>query len=350
MGVSRGEELSVQAGRFIRPPGAQLHGVINAESLVEVWRLLGACFAYPKPDGWRIQIHKHGTAVTLYSRSGVDWTSCFPEPANLLRRAMTFDCILDAELVGFDAQGDHIRPERLRRAMTYHWYILDALSIDNEDVTLLATRIRIPYICDRLASLSKMHGISLSEFTWISALDEWSSFYERCQARRREGYDGMIAKRLDAPYFHGALKLKPEDSVDAVVVGAYRDKSGEIGSLLLAVPSTSRKRLVPVAKVLKANTDWAAVWHACQGHLRTTPPEGLERPPEIPAVWLTPIVVVTVSVRGSMTSTAYASGLVLEAVRDCTLREDKGVDDATPLEDLATIAGLSVSTGQLTLL
>ncbi len=252
----------VQPGTFVTPAGAQLKSVADEAALANVWKEVRKCFGYPKPDGWRMQIHKVGREVYLFSRSGKDWSAEFPTTVQMIReRVEDEQVILDTELVGFDVRGAHLGPSKLRNAPQYHCYLLDALYLQGRSLTGLPTRQRIPFIFEYLQSA--LHDtFTLAEYTEINAEPDLVSLYHQCRERQKEGFDGLIIKQLDTSYFTDVFKVKPEETIDAVVIGADRDKQGEIKTLLLAVPSHKRNSWVPIAKVAKKNTDWNAVW-AC---------------------------------------------------------------------------------------
>ena len=69
---------TVRTGEFVILAGAQLRSVADNNALIKVWEEVATCFGYPKPDGWRMQIHKMGDDVFLFSRSGKNWTTEFP--------------------------------------------------------------------------------------------------------------------------------------------------------------------------------------------------------------------------------------------------------------------------------
>lgn len=341
-------EVSLQPGTFIRPAGALLRTAPDQVSLLEVWREVGPCLSYPKPDGWRIQVHKVGGIVKLFSRTGKDWAAQYPGVVRAVRTQITDErAILDTELVGFNGHGHHQTPAKLRRAAQYRLFVLDAMYLDEMDLTSRPTEERVSFIQDHLRSA--FQGMLVcAEYTHITSLDEWLAFYQTCRARRMDGFDGAIIKRLDAPYFVDVLKVKPEDTVDAVVVGAYLDRDRTVRSLLLAVPEHQRKRWVPIARVARGRVE-SAVWAACQAHIRDRRPDDIEEPPDTPDVWFAPETVVEVTIQEPQASTGYI--LRLEYPRKCTLREDKGPNDATPFEQiLRTVPSVANALQQLSLL
>jgi DNA ligase-1 len=308
--------------------------------LIKVWQEVGPCLAFPKPDGWRIQVHKAGGIVKLFSRSDKDWTAEFHSVAQIISERFADDrVILDTELIGFDGRGCHLAPAKLRSAAQYRCYIFDALYLGGKDLTLLPARERVANIQDYLTDVCRGLFV-LAEYNYLVSPEGLQEFYQRCLARRKEGFDGVIIKKLDTPYFSDALKIKPEDSVDAVVVGAYLDKRQVEMSLLLAVPDRQRKQWVPIGKVTKQSTDWDIVWPVCQPFVLDHRPDNIDDPPVDPDIWIAPAVVVAVTIRWVSESTSYVSGVTCEAIRQCTLREDKGVEDATSFEQILQMAGL----------
>ena len=330
---------TVEVGAFVKPSDAQLRSVPNETSLVKIWGEVGECLGYPKPDGWRFQIHKLDEEVKLFSRNREDWSTKYPSIVQMIRSQLKGDrVILDTEAVGFDQQGNHLEPSKLLYAHHYHCYILDALYLGGKNLVSLPTQERVASIKEYLHN-AFCGNFTFAEYTNINSQEELIKFYQECRRRRKEGFDGTIIKRLNKPYFAYALKLKTEDTTDAVVIGAYRDEKGIIASLLLAVPSHELKLWVPVAKATRTNTDWDIIWTACQSFIVDHRPSHLDEIPEIPDIWITPQVVVEIT----MTELHPGKGYLVRAEypRKCTLREDKGPEDATSLEQILQIAGLT---------
>ena len=123
-------------------------------------------------------------------------------------------------------------------------------------------------------------------------------------------------------------------------MGAERDLSGEIKTLLLALPCHKRDSWVPIAKVARESTaDWNTVWSACEPHIQDYCPGNLEDPPVIPDLWIAPKIVVTVKVTELKAGKNY---LVFGfGARDCVLREDKSPQEATTFEQVLQLAGQS---------
>ncbi len=331
--------LIVQPGVFIQPSGAQLRSAPDEEALALVWSEVKECIGYPKPDGWRIQIHKQGNDVQFFSRSGKNWTKEFPSVVQLIRDQVHEDqIILDTELVGFDRQGRHLGPSKLRDAHHYRCYLLDVLYLRGENLTLFPTAKRVRLIKEYLSD-SFNGSFALAGYIPIESEGQLIEFYQQCRARKAEGFDGLIIKQLDTEYFTDVLKIKHEETVDAAVVGAERNIIGAIKTLLLAVPCHERNSWVPIAKVARTSTDWQTVWSKCQPHILEYPPDNLEEPPDIQDIWIAPEIVVTFSVTSWQQGKAYLiHGF---GARDCVIREDKSPNEATSFEQVLQLAGLS---------
>ncbi len=325
---------TVQPGKFVVPADAQLKNAANNDALASVWRETQKCYGYPKPDGWRIQIHKVGDDIFLFSRSGKDWTAAFPALVAMLQERIKGDAILDTELVGFDEHGAHLGPSKLLHASQYHCYLLDALYLHGQNLVDMPTRERIPFILEYLRSA--LYGtFTLIDYTPVESESDLIRLYHLCRERQHEGFDGLIIKQLHTSYFTDVFKVKPEETIDAVVVGAYRDKQGEIKTLLLAVPFHKSNSWVPIAKVGKKGTE-SAVWSACQEYILPRRPERLEDPPTRPHIWIAPEVVVTINTTSLEPGTGYR--IHAFAARNCVLREDKSPKEATSFEQLLQMA------------
>lgn len=331
---------AIQPGVFVQPSGAQLRSAPDEEALTLVWNEVKECMGYPKPDGWRIQIHKQGNDVQLFSRSGKNWTKTFGAIVDIIRTQVQDEqVILDAEVVGFDRQGRHLGPSKLRYAHHYRCYLLDALYLKGQDLTSLPARERIPLISGHL-SKAFQDSFIFAEYTSLEYEDQLIEFFQKCRARKAEGFDGLIIKQLDTEYFTDVLKVKPEETVNAVVVGAERNLSGAEKTLLLAVPCHERNSWVPIAKVARTSTDW----QACKPHILNKRLSNMENPPDTTNIWIDPKVVVTVTVTELELGKAYQ--VYGYAARNCVLREDKGPQEATSFEQVLLIASQSESLEQ----
>jgi DNA ligase 1 len=345
-------ERIVRPGVFTNPSGAKLWSAIDEDAAAKLWPEFRTFIAYPKPDGWRFQVHKIGDTVKIFSRNKIEWSDKFPLVIDLLSSGLIVDqAILDIEIVGFDAYGRHLAATKLRKAMDYRCIVLDALQFGDENISSFPTGTRLSLIQDRLKG-SLQDRIALAEYRHIHTDDEWRRFYRMCLELMNDGFDGAIVKQLDQPYFTPAIKVKPEESIDAVVVGAYRGKKGNdetLMSLLLAVPDQQRNLWIPIGRVNRNSSNWDVIWKACEPFISLHRPDGLESPPNEPDIWLSPKITVSAMIRWPSTSSSYSSGVKFEAVKECNLRVDKSADDATSFEQVLRLAGLTRKLSQQSL-
>jgi ATP-dependent DNA ligase len=200
----------------------------------------------PKWDGFRCLAFREGREVTLQSKAGQPLARYFPEIVGALGRLPARRFVLDGELVvpqagalSFDALQQRIHPAASRVAMlakrTPAWYLVfDLLDLEGEDLVALPLRERRERL-ERFAPALDGETLRLSPATRERAVvDGWF-------ARVGGALDGVIAKRLDAPYASGsrdaAVKVKRVRTADTVV-GGYRFAKGsttQVGSLLLGL-------------------------------------------------------------------------------------------------------------------
>ena len=193
-----------------------------------------------KLDGQRCLAVRTREGTRLYSRSGRDVTVSFPEIAEALEQQATKDFVVDGEVVAFEGSRTsfaRLQPriqvnsaEKARRSgVRVHFYVFDVLRTDGVD-------LRDEPLLERKRRLRRL-------LTWadpirytphrVAADDEW--FAGLC----RRGWEGLIAKRVDAAYATGRtkdwLKFKCEAGQELVVVG-WTDPEGSrvaLGALLL---------------------------------------------------------------------------------------------------------------------
>ncbi len=193
-----------------------------------------------KLDGQRCLAVRDGRGTRLYSRSGRDVTVAFPEIAEALEEQAAAGFVIDGEVVAFEGSRTsfaRLQPrihlgsaEQARRTgIAVYFYVFDVLEIDGEDV-------RAEPLLDRKRRLRKLlawAGPIRSTPHRVKGGEEW--FAEIC----RQGWEGLIAKRADAPYATGRtdswLKFKCEAGQELVIVG-WTDPTGSrvaLGALLL---------------------------------------------------------------------------------------------------------------------
>jgi DNA ligase-1 len=291
-----------------------------------------------KYDGARIQLHRDGERVAIWSRGLSDVTRGLPEVVEIARRDLHDGAtILDGEVVARDAGG---RPlpfqELMRRFRRIHdvTALVDALplSLHFFDCLMLEGRALIdePY-AERWAALERATGARhLAERAVVDSPEAGAAFHQRALAA---GHEGVMAKDLASPYEPGGrgkrwLKLKIADTVDCVILAADRGsgrRTGWLSNYHLAV---------------KDGDGWAEVGKTFKGLTDRQFAEMTERLRALAigadgyTVRVRPEVVVEVEYNEIQRSPTYPSGLTLRFARIARVREDKTPAEATPLEDL----------------
>jgi DNA ligase D-like protein (predicted ligase) len=184
-----------------------------------------------KLDGIRCLAFKDDREVRLRSRNDLSLNGRFPEVAAALEADPVTGVVLDGEVVAFEgAQTSFARlQQRGERPTPVYFYVFDILRHDGEDVTALPLR-------ERKALLREaVHFEDPIRFTTHRNGDGEAFYAEAC----RKGWEGLIAKRADAPYVHGRSRdwLKFKCSAEQeLVVGGYTAPHGsrtDLGALLL---------------------------------------------------------------------------------------------------------------------
>jgi len=242
-------------------------------------KLGGKCVAEYKYDGERVQAHKKGNDVTLYSRRLEDISSQYPDAVELVKeKVKAKEAILEGECVAMDLETGEMRPfqELMHRRRKYEieqameqypvsLFMFEALYIDGKDLTLDAYPVRRKALENTLKASSR---VTVAKHIITSKVKELEAFFEEAIA---DGCEGLICKAIgkDSVYQAGArgwlwIKYKRDyksemtDTVDLVVVGAFHGRgkrAGTYGALLLAAYNPETDTFETVTKCGTGFTD-----------------------------------------------------------------------------------------------
>jgi bifunctional non-homologous end joining protein LigD len=193
-----------------------------------------------KLDGIRCLAFKAGGRVELRSRNDLSLNGRFPEIASALERDSVTDVVLDGEIVAFDGSRTSFArlQRRGERPAPVFFYLFDILRLAGEDVTGRPLRARKALLRRSLRFEDPIR------FTAHRNRDGEAFFAEAC----RRGWEGLIAKRADAPYTHGRsrdwLKFKCSAEQELVIGGytAPRGSRTDLGALLLGYYADGKLR------------------------------------------------------------------------------------------------------------
>jgi DNA ligase-1 len=311
---------------------------------------LGTVAVEWKLDGVRVQVHRDGDEVRIFSRSLRDLTDSMPEMAAAARALPAARFVLDGEVTGRGEDG---------RALPFQ-DLMSALSRDEAGaLAARGTRLEVlffdllyldrsvlldrPYR-ERVAALDRLVPPERRVPWWIAGSGaEVQALYDQAIAA---GHEGVVLKRLDAPYAAGRrgahwLKAKPAITVDLVILGAEWGsgrRRGWLSNLHLGARVPETGGFAMLGKTFKGLTDemlreltedLSTIATRREGHI----------------VWVRPERVVEIAFDGVQRSPRYASGLALRFARVKRFRPDKRAGDATTLDEIRAIHRRREATG-----
>ena len=295
-----------------------------------------AAFEY-KLDGARIQVHKAGDEVRVFSRQLNDVTQAVPEVVDAVHRLPLPDAILDGEAIALRPDGTplpfqvtmrrfgrKLDVERLRADLPLAFFFFDLLYADGAPLLDEPYARRFAALAAAVPAEQRVPRIVTSE------AGEAGAFFERAIAA---GQEGLMAKALEARYDAGArgaawLKLKPAHTLDLVVLAAewgHGRRRGRLSNLHLGARDADAGGFVMLGKTFKGMTDEMLDW-------QTAKLLELETRREPHVVYVRPELVVEVAFNGIQASPTYAGGLALRFARVVRYRPDKAADQSDTIE------------------
>ncbi len=300
-----------------------------------------AAFEY-KLDGARIQVHKAGDEVRVFSRQLNDVTQAVPEVVDAVRRLPLADAILDGEAIALRPDGTplpfqvtmrrfgrRLDVERLRAELPLAFFFFDLLYADGAPLLDEPYARRFAALAAAVPAEQRVPRIVTSDAGAAAV------FFQRAIAA---GQEGLMAKALDARYDAGArgaawLKLKPAHTLDLVVLAAewgHGRRHGRLSNLHLGARDADAGGFVMLGKTFKGMTDEMLEW-------QTAKLLELETRRDTYVVYVRPELVVEVAFNGIQESPTYAGGLALRFARVVRYRPDKAADQS---DTIATVREL----------
>jgi DNA ligase-1 len=333
--------LKFRVFRPIKPMMAQMAGDVN-EALEEAEGPLA--FEY-KLDGARIQIHKSGDKVRIYSRRLTDVTESLPEIADLVRNEIGGgEAILEGEVIalGKDRASPLLFQHLMRRFRRVHGIDEMAKKIPLElqlfDVIYYngESLIDVPYE-RRRKKLTEIAGrIPLTKQIVTDNPQQAKDFLTEAL---NSGHEGLVAKKLSSSYTPGIrgkrwFKIKQIlDPLDLVIVAAewgYGRRHKWLSDYYLAARDAETGELATVGKTFKGLTDDEII--AITERLK-----GLVVREEPHLVTVVPKIVVEVAYNEIQKSPKYDCGMALRFARITRIRDDKSPDDADTIQRVREI-------------
>jgi DNA ligase-1 len=314
----------------------------TAATLDEALALSGASSVEMKLDGARIQAHKDGADVRVYSRNLRDVTGSVPEVVDIVRALPARSAILDGEAISLRPDGSpqpfqltmrrfgrQKDDEALRRQFPLTPLFFDVVIVDDEPVLDEPLSRRL----DLLHAL--VPGAHLVPHLRDPSAADADAFLSKVLA---QGHEGVMVKSLAAPYAAGRrgqswLKLKVARTLDLVVLAAEWGsgrRRGWLSNLHLGARDPDRHAFVMLGKTFKGLTDAVLAW-------QTDRFLQLEIGRDDYAVHVKPEVVVEVAFNDLQESPHYPGGLALRFARVRRYRPDKAAAEADTFETVQRI-------------
>ena len=299
-----------------------------------------------KLDGIRVQVHRDGDDVRVFTRSLDDITERVPEIVAAVRGLGPRALVLDGEalVVGPDGvprpfqetaarsatQGERSAAQEaeLAAALELSPFFFDVLHVDGRD--LLDEPLR-----DRLAVLDDVAGRHAVRRLVTSDPSAATTFFESAVA---EGQEGVVVKSLDAPYAAGRrgagwVKVKPRHTLDLVVLAVEQGsgrRSGWLSNIWLGARDPDGG-FVMLGKTFKGMTDEMLQWQTRRFRELQTADDGY-------VVHVRPEQVVEIAFDGLQRSTRYPGGLALRFARVVRYRDDKTAAEADTIDTVRALA------------
>ena len=295
-----------------------------------------------KLDGARVQVHKNGDEVRIYTRTGNDVTAAAPEIVSAVRSAQARVLILDGEAIVLKPNGapypfqDTMRRfgrmldiEVMRTTMPLSVFFFDCLRHDDQDLVPMPAITRFEAVTAALPSELLIPRLVTSETSAAQA------FYDDVLER---GHEGVMVKALDAPYEPGArstswLKVKRIHTLDLVVLAAewgHGRRKGWLSNLHLGAIDPASGEFVMLGKTFKGMTDAMLAWQTEELLKREVARDDW-------TVRVRPELVVEITFNDLQASPRYPGGLALRFARVKGYRPDKKARDADTIDTVRAI-------------
>jgi DNA ligase-1 len=302
-----------------------------------------------KLDGFRVQIHKRGRDVTVFTRRLEDVTHQFPEIVERVRECFAAEtCIVEGEVLASDAETGEPLPfqdlsqrikrkydvDEMREAVPVGVHLFDVLSLDGQTYLDAPLRKRVAALEDRLTEregeFQRMANVVTAD------VGDAEEFYE---AALSDGQEGLVLKNLDAAYQPGRrvgymVKVKPTmEPLDLTIVRAKWSEGrrrNRLGRLYLGCRDSDSGEFLEVGRLSTGFTDEELAEITGRLEDAIVEQDGRE-------VVFEPREVIEVVSEEIQESPEYGSGYALRFPRFEGFRDDLGLDDVETVDRVASL-------------
>jgi DNA ligase-1 len=312
-----------------------------AEDVSAALNDLGTALLEWKLDGARVQVHKAGDEIRVFTRNLNDVTARVPEVLAAVK-TIDADLILDGEAIALRADGwphpfqvtmrrfgRKLEDGALRKELPLSVFFFDCLLRGDQPLVDLGARQRREVLAQALPSALLTPSLITSDVVQAEA------FYADARAR---GHEGLMATALDAPYESGRrgagwLKVKSAHTLDLVVIGVEWGsgrRKGWLSNLHLGARDPSTGGFVMLGKTFKGLTDETLEWQTRELLARETKRDQW-------TVYVRPELVVEIAFNDVQQSSQYPGGMALRFARVKGYRPDKRADEADTIDNVRRI-------------
>jgi DNA ligase 1 len=339
------DAVSLRVGRPIRPMLAASAATVTAA----MERISPAALEW-KIDGIRVQVHRNGDQVRVFSRTLEDITQRVPELADAAMSLAVSTAVLDGEAVALCPDGrprpfqvtsgraaSHTDTGRQGLQVPLTLFLFDVLHLDGADL------IDTPG-SERYALLAAAAPAELVIPRMVTA--DPAQAEEFFTAAVTRGHEGVVVKSLDAPYGAGRrgsewIKVKPRHTLDLIVLAAewgHGRRRGWLSNLHLGARDPATGSTVMLGKTFKGLTDAMLTWQTERLLELADRPDGK---PVVEAqhgvVRVRPELVVEIAFDGVQASTRYPGGVTLRFARVLRYRPDKDPAEADTIDSVRAL-------------
>jgi DNA ligase-1 len=321
-----------------------------ADDIAGAMAKLGTAALEWKVDGARVQVHKAGGEITVYTRALKDVTASVPEIVAALHDVPARELILDGEAIALSGDGApqpfqvtmrrfgrKLDVEAMRTALPLAAYFFDCLHVDGASLLDRPAHERFDALAAALPPALVIPRIVTAD---VAAAED---FYADALAR---GHEGVMAKALDAPYEAGRrgaswLKVKRAHTLELVVLAAewgHGRRKGWLSNLHLGARDPASGGWVMLGKTFKGMTDALLEWQTGELVARVESRDAY-------TVHVRPELVVEIAFNDLQESPHYPGGLALRFARVKGYRNDKRADEADTIETVRTLYAAQLARG-----
>jgi len=330
--------FGLKVGRPLRPMLAS-----SAATVADAFARLSPALVEWKIDGIRIQVHRAGADVAVFTRTLDDITVRVPEITEAVLALDVRDAVFDGEAVALapdgrprpfqvtaSRTGSHMDVARQRADTPLTPFFFDVLHLDGADLIDEPARVRHA----RLAAVMPAHLLVPRLVT--EDVDAASEFFADAVGR---GHEGVVVKAPDSRYAAGRrgsewIKVKPRHTLDLVILAAewgHGRRRGWLSNLHLGARDPETGGLVMLGKTFKGLTDEMLTWQTDRLLELADPPgpgPAGDRKDAYGVVRVRPELVVEIAFDGVQASPRYPGGVALRFARVLRHRPDKPAAEA----------------------